>query len=83
MLFWKLSLMLFDVSWVLPYMVKDVNLGRHGGYLGKKSNKAWRLFILDYLVGEQLKNFGEVASIVKEFFYWDIIVSSCGLGGSH
>ena len=39
---WDLLFTLFSVSWVLHSSVKEVLLGRHGSFVGKKRRKVWR-----------------------------------------
>ena len=39
---WDLLFTLFSVSWVLHSSVKEVLLGWHGSFVGKKRRKVWR-----------------------------------------
>ena len=37
---WELLIVLFGVTWVLPFMVRETLLGWHGSFMGKKHKKA-------------------------------------------
>ena len=39
---WDLLFTLFSVQWVLPLSVKEVLLGWHDSFVGKKRRKVWR-----------------------------------------
>ena len=38
---WELSFALFGVMWVLPFSIRDILLGWHGSFVGKKCRKVW------------------------------------------
>ena len=39
---WHLLFSLFGVVWVLPSSIREVLLGWHGSFVGKKRKKTWR-----------------------------------------
>lgn len=46
---WHFPLSLFDLLLVLPYLVKDLLMGRNGSFVGKKRRKAWGIAPLYFL----------------------------------
>ena len=38
---WSILFSMFDVDWVIPYLIRDFILGWHGAILRKRHKKVW------------------------------------------
>ena len=46
---WELLFALFGVMWILPLSIREILLGWHGSFMGKKRKKVWMTSPLCFL----------------------------------